>query len=371
MNILIAADYGTPASGNFVASCVELGRILKIGGSTLTFIIKENNNTRSETSWVHWLEREGHRVYLTKYPLQQEEALVFLKQVITAHKIDILHIHFGMFHRLAVSNSKSLGVKVVVHDHMDFPAGANLRKEILRCLAYSLVYRINGVAVVSVNPNKNQAYALAKHWYVPNGLSMIRNVPESISREQMRLELGLVPEDKICLFLGWDLRRKGLDIAVTAIAKLREENPHMLLAVVGVGIPPSQNCLEFLSGTTNVDPHSPWIRYWPSREDMFAYHRAADVYLSASRSEAFSYGILEAISQNTPVVASDIKGTSWCHSYDKAVIYPTENPSACAQAIRQSLKLGQSQSNADKIVCDYSIEKWCNQMLDVYRKMLK
>ena len=29
MNILIAADYATPQSGNFIASCVELGRILK------------------------------------------------------------------------------------------------------------------------------------------------------------------------------------------------------------------------------------------------------------------------------------------------------------------------------------------------------
>lgn len=369
MNILIAADYATPAGGNFIASCVELGRALKKRGDQLTFLFPENQNTGGEHSWTHWLEREGFFVYLTRRNLPENEAAALLKTLIAKHQVDILHVHFGMLHHAAVTCGKSLGVKVLVHDHMDFPAGCNLAKQKLRCALQSLRYRKNGVAVVSVNPQKNASYPFARHWYVPNGLSLIRNVPRSASREEVRQELGIRPEEKVCLFLGWDVHRKGLDIAVRAISELRKKDPSVLLGIVGLGDPPKQERLQFISDTTGIDPTSSWIRYFPSREDMFAYHRAVDAYLSASRSEAFSYGILEAISQNTPVVVSDIKGTGWCHSYSKAAVYPVEDAKACANAIEAAFSQTNAPSNWETLVQQYSIEHWCSQMLAVYQKL--
>ena len=89
--------------------------------------------------------------------------------------------------------------------------------------------------------------------------------------------------------------------------------------------------------------------------------------MSASRSEAFSYGVLEAISQNTPLVMSDITGTDWAHSYDKAFVYPTEDFSACANAIEQALQLDRiAPSNSDEFIEKYSIENWCTAIKNVY-----
>ena len=369
MNILLAADYATPASGNFIASCVELGRTLKKSGSSLTFVFPESKNTLCENSWVHWLKREGFPVYLISKDKTDNQIISFLQTVTEKHKIDIIHIHFGMFHHAIISHAKDLGVKVIIHDHMGFAAGINPIKQRLRCAALSAVYRKNKIGIVSVNSQKNSAYFFARHWYVPNGLSFIRNVPQSASREDMRLKLGINPDEKMCMFLGWDLHRKGIDIAVKAINEIRKNNPEMLLGVVGIGNPPDRDCLQFIRESTGIEPNSSWIRYLPSCEDMFAYHRAADVYLSASRSEAFPYGILEAISQNTPVAASDIKSTEWCHRYSKAVVYPTEDPNACADAIKQAVSMGNSPSNAEEIVETYSIEKWCTRMIRIYEQM--
>lgn len=369
MNILIAADYATPASGNFIASCVELGRVLKKTGDNLTFIFPENQNTLAENSWVHWLEKEGYKVYLTQKDKSNEKIIDYLKSIIVNHNIDILHVHFGMFHHVVVNYKKALDVKVLIHDHMDFAAEGNLIKQKIRCTMRSLLYRKNKVAIASVNPQKDRAYLFARHYYIPNGLSLIRNVTHFASREECRLELGFSPDEKVCLLLGWDIHRKGIDIAVKAINKIREDDPAMLLAIVGMGNSPSQQYLQYITDTTGIDPNSSWIRYLPSREDMFAYHRAVDVYLSASRSEAFSYGILETISQNTPVAVSDIKGTSWCHKYSKTVIYPTEDFNACADAIKQAFSLGNSPSNAEEIVNSYSIEKWCEQMIHIYEQL--
>ena len=104
---------------------------------------------------------------------------------------------------------------------------------------------------------------------------------------------------------------------------------------------------------------------------MFACHRAADVYLSSSRKEAFSYGLLEAISQNTPIVVSDIEGTRWAMEYDKAAMYPVEDPAACANAIGRAVEMGRRESNGEDLVERYGIKKWCRAVMGVYREMLQ
>lgn len=368
MNIVIAADYTAPTSGNFIASCVELGRALQIRGDGLAFIFPESRNTLVEDSWVGWLKREGFPVYLVSADLNDPQRYTFLRDVLRKQNAEILHIHFGLFHREAIRHTKELGVRILIHDHMGFPADGAPAKYRVRCLALSLLYRIRGICIVSVSPEKNRIYRMAKHCCIPNGLSRFRNVAGSLSREQMRQELGLRPEEKLCLFLGWDPRGKGLDIALQAVKERRKVDPGLILGIVGMGTGPGEAGAEFICAA-GVDPHEAWIRYLPSREDMFAYHRAADVYLSASRSEAFSYGILEAISQNTPVAASDIRGTAWCHAYSKAVVYPTEEVPACAAAIGKALDMGRSDSNAEDIAEQYSIANWCERMLAVYRRL--
>ena len=102
---------------------------------------------------------------------------------------------------------------------------------------------------------------------------------------------------------------------------------------------------------------------------MFSYHRAIDVYLSASRSEAFSYGILETISQNTPVVLSDIIDTRWCIKYSKAFSYPVENYQKCADAIEKAIKAGRKESNYKDIIEEFSIGNWCERVIDVYNNV--
>ena len=369
MNVLIAADYATPASGNFIASCVELGRYLKNKGDNLFFIFPENANTLSEGSWVKWLEREGFVVELTTKDKTESQKLDFLKSFIKKYNIDILHIHFGFFHHTVNSFAGELGVKILVHDHMDFSVEGSVFKQKIRCGLTSLIYRKNKITVVSVNPQKDSSYVFARHKYVPNGLSLLRNVSVSASRDECRAEIGITPDEKLCLFMGWDIYRKGLDIAVRAVNELRKDNPKILLGVVGMGSLPSSDSLKIISERTGIDPNSDWIRYLPSREDMFAYHRAADAYLSASRKEAFSYGILEAISQNVPVAVSDIKGTSWCHDYDKVVIYSTENHKDCADAINNAIALGNSPSNYRKIVDEYSVGIWCERIYKIYQEL--
>lgn len=367
MNILIAADYATPASGNFIGSLVDLGRDLKKENHNLYFIFPESPNTLSEKSWVHWLEREGFKVFLTKHK-DGKDALDFLKKIINKNGIDILHLHFGMYHSIVLNHAKTLGVKIFVHDHMEFSPRENLIKQKVYCVLTALKYRTNKINIVCVNKRKCQAYLFAKRYFIPNGISFSRNVDTFATRDEMRSRLGLKENQKLCLLLGWHLHTKGMDIAFKAIEKLSKSNPDIVLGIVGHSGAPDTERLNAIKDFTNVDPCSPFIRFLESTEDIFAYHKAADVYLSASRTESFSYGVLEAITQNTPLVVSNIPGTIWANSYNKAFVYPTEDYNLCAKAIEKAIKFDRNApSNSDEFIEKYSMENWCIAIKNIYK----
>ncbi len=308
MNVLIAADYSAPSSGNFIASVIALGRKIRANGGNVIYAFPQKKD------WADWLEREGFKVYFADiYKMNNEEQADFLNTLINENNIDIVHVHFSMFYHALISKRKTFkGVKIIFHDHMDFGVDGNLFKQKIRNIVLSLVYRIKKLTVVTVMEKKLHYYPFVKKkWFVPNGLSLERNIEHSMTRQEMRAKLGVDENEKLCLLLGWDMKRKGLDIATKAVEYLRKEKLNVKLAVIGFGNKPSENVRAFMQ-QEGVENFEDSIRFLDSVEDIFALHRAIDVYVSASRKEAFSYGLLESISQNTPVVVSDISGTRFC-----------------------------------------------------------
>lgn len=368
MNILIAADYSPPQSGSFGASVLEIGLYLKEKGDCLTVILPKNNNTVPEGSWANWIRGHGIAVYLYDRKENPDE-LAYLLNIISEHKIDVLHLHFDMFLGTVIKHRKLLPKKVLLHDHMCFgKLEGNTLGMKLKHLAKSAYFRMLNLGVISVGKEKNAVYAFAKHWYLPNGLTFRRNIAESLSREQCRAALGIGPEEKTVLVLGWHCYYKGIDIAMKALDKLNREGHRILLCYVGIGNPPSQSRVQFIRERAGVDPFADWIRYLPSTEDMYAYHRMTDVYLSSSRGEGFSFAALEAISQGTSLVLSDIPGTRWAWNYSKAHVYPVESADACAEAVLKALQTEDKTHNGAELVEKYSIEDWCSGLYRIYKE---
>lgn len=59
MNIMIAADYAPPKSGNFIASVIALGRKLRDRGDNVVFAFPK------EREWADWLRSEDFCVEIT------------------------------------------------------------------------------------------------------------------------------------------------------------------------------------------------------------------------------------------------------------------------------------------------------------------
>lgn len=369
--VLMAADYNAPQSGNFIASLLDLADAVKAEGGQTVFLFPAQ---KDGCTWVEWIRSRGFPIRFLDAGMSSAEKLSVVKELIDSYQIRIVHLHFGFLDSLLLPAHESLGVELVIHDHFDFVSNLSQVRQRLSTMKKAAMYRRFNAHCISVMEKKNRWYWLAgknRHSFIINGLSLQRAEQDSLSAEERRREIGLQEGEKIALFLGWDLLRKGLDIAVKAVEIFRKTDPSLKLGVIGASNDgkPSERTEAFLR-ERGIDPFSDAIIYMHSYEDIFALNRAVDCYISSSRAEAFSYGILEAISQNTPVVVSDIAGTSWCWDYDNCFRYPVEDPQACAQALERAIARGRAPSNCEEYVRRFGNAVWTQKILSVYRQML-
>jgi len=122
-----------------------------------------------------------------------------------------------------------------------------------------------------------------------------------LERESIRRELGV--DRTLFLSIGNLIPLKGHDIAVKAVARL----PETELIIVGSG--PARNSLRQLSASLGVDDRVRIIENLPQNE-LVRYYNAADALILASSSEGMPNVVLESMACGTPVVATDVGGTS-------------------------------------------------------------
>ncbi len=144
--------------------------------------------------------------------------------------------------------------------------------------------------------------------YYAIGNSPVRIVPNAAdtaifrpqSREKnlaWRAANGLGPEDRVCLFSGGEWARKGLDLAIRAMA---EVDAQLFVA----GDDPDRERFKSLARDCGAR-----VIFGGFRQDMAADMAAADVFLFPSHYEAFSLATIEAAACGLPIVATKINGT--------------------------------------------------------------
>ena len=369
--ILVMANFKAACSGNFINSLLSLA---EFGKDFYKFIFMfPLRDDGSECSWTDYIRKHGYEVILYDEHESIEKIKELLFKVIRDNRIKLIHNHFSCLNDICLWDKKLHSmVKILYHDHMDYVAEKPVKPQLKKQIRLAKRYREYGIGVISVMKRKHRVYFLTpKRWYIPNGITFKRNIDRSLSREECRKVLNIKDDEKLCLFLGWDIYRKGLDIAIKAVQLARKQGHNIILGLAGFAENISDEQIERIKSIIGFNPRQDGVRFLDAWEDMFALHRAADVFLSASRTEAFAYAILEAISQNVPVVASNISGTRWCLKYSKSFKFPSENIKKCANALIKAVEIRDNPSNKDNILSKYNIDIWCERVLNVYKTMLK
>lgn len=145
------------------------------------------------------------------------------------------------------------------------------------------------------------ASRLALIW---NGVDLERFHPSRRAgeRERVRAELGAAPERVVWLLVGSELRRKGFDTALRALAAGGPRDAE--LWVCGRDRPEAWRAVAERLGV------GARVRFLGPRADLERVYAAADALLLPTRYDAFANVCLEAAAAGLPVVTSGANGAA-------------------------------------------------------------
>ena len=137
----------------------------------------------------------------------------------------------------------------------------------------------------------------------PNGVDLDRFCVDDSARRAVRAKLCTDEKATVVLFVGGDWDRKGLGLAIKAIAAVGTSAGQFELWVLGAGDQRRFGSYAEAAGVGDV------VRFLGRRPDVERYYKGADVYLCCSSYEAFSLALLEAAASGLPLVTTRVGGT--------------------------------------------------------------
>ncbi|HLE61306.1 MAG TPA: glycosyltransferase family 1 protein [Thermoanaerobaculaceae bacterium] len=161
------------------------------------------------------------------------------------------------------------------------------------------------LAAAVVTGSRCVADAIAERCKVPRerihltgyGVDRARFAPPS-SEQRADVLLRLTLSKPYLLQLGALEPRRGVDLALAAVASLRVRDPDLELVLVGAPRAP----------VPVLEHPPPWVRLlgWVEDADLPVLYAGAEAVLAPSRGEGFNLPLLEALACGAVVVASDI-----------------------------------------------------------------
>ena len=361
-SVLFLCDYKSLYAGNFIASLTHLGDTLEQAGSRAVYVFPEE---AKEREWLRNLSK-GRTVELIP---NGSSVLTFIRSLITQYGTDILHAHFGYMQEARTAALLDPKLRVVLHRHSDFSAGkkpglsGKLRNALIRAEEGVIGKRLLNV---NVGPGMKTG---PRTVCIPNALVTERFEKDPPCREDVRTSLCLSGADRMVLVFGWTPFVKGVDIACEAVGQLLDagHSEWKLGLICGREMTVSKMS-DWISAHTRFSGQEDWILYLPPTEQIGNYLSACDIMLSSSRSETFSYSVLEALYFGKRCVISDIPGTEWAASYPPVTVFRSGDPASCSNAILASsgFSIPDAEELRSKISADYSLEGWTKRVLNVY-----
>lgn len=167
--------------------------------------------------------------------------------------------------------------------------------------------------------------------------------------------------------MGWDYKRKGVDLAIKATHALQEKY-NLTLQIVG-----GKNEDKIKQLAKDILGEEPgWIRYLPPTNNVGTYYVANDIFLSPSRQEAFGYANIEAAYCKNSIVLSKVDGQAQLQIEGAYWIEPN-NLEDFTQKLEQAVlqlnhpeKIQQREKVKMQVAQIYSLRDWSNKLVDIF-----
>lgn len=188
-------------------------------------------------------------------------------------------------------------------------------------------------------------------------------------REKVRAELTGNPEKTIIISVGRLAPPKGYDTLIEAFAQVHTNHPETALVIVGDGQLRKQ--LEEVIAAKSLQRS---VLLTGERDDIARILPAADIYASSSYWEGMSVAILEAMAAGLPVVATRVGDAPWVLTEQTGILVAPRQPQELAKALAELVedkpaRLEFGENARKRIESEYSLDQWCDKMLDLYARV--
>jgi glycosyltransferase involved in cell wall biosynthesis len=157
--------------------------------------------------------------------------------------------------------------------------------------------------------------------------------PRSITMREVnacRESIRLAPEDRMVLMVAEFIPRKRHIDALHAFQRLKDRNAMLVFAGAG----PTMPAMQRLSKQLGLEGR---VRFLGFRRDIAVLMKAAQILLLCSIQEGLPRSIMEALSLEVPVVASDIRGNRELLEGGAGYLYPVGDIETMAQILEDAL----------------------------------
>jgi hypothetical protein len=167
---------------------------------------------------------------------------------------------------------------------------------------------------------------------------------------------------------------KGIDTLVHATASVREQIPNVRVLVAGHVQQGSESYMERLTRLVGERDLESNVEFTGFVEDPHGLWRTASVYVQPSRVEPFGLGVLEAMAEATPVIATRIGGLrEIIIEGESGLLVEPDDPLALADALVRVLtdrELAGRLGNAGwhRAVTDFSTDRMVDGVTEVYAR---
>jgi glycosyltransferase involved in cell wall biosynthesis len=192
-------------------------------------------------------------------------------------------------------------------------------------------------------------------------------------KDTVRKKHNFRTDDKIILFVGNLIRRKGVSFLIESLNLLRGTIPEFLAIIVGQG-EELQNLKSMVSRYA-LNSH---VKFYGriSKTELSELCAAADVFVLPSTSEGHSVALLEAMASGLPIVASDIEGNR--ESVEDGVnglLFKTASTEKLAEKLAivltdQNLKQVMSIKSSETYLKKFSTKTQIDNHLKIYNSLI-
>ncbi len=355
--INIICNYAAIYGGNFIPSLIFFCDSL---GEKAYFIFTFPEEARSR-KWISHLEDKGYKIFFIK-DFFSKQSKKLLKQINKDERINTIYSHFISGLKIKLLYPLNRRIQLKIHIHSDWNGNrARSFKQRLVLLFENHFFRTDA-AYIYVSKNLYVNSRMKHKYYVPNALCLERVPCLPFNFNDFKNTHNIKDNDTILLFFGWSPYTKGLDIVIKSFLRLpaTEQDNYKLIVVHkrGDGL---KECFNYLADKLGADTFkdNKNIIFTGPIEDIFAFYKLSDIFISASRSEGFSYSILEAIYHGLRVFSSDIPGVEWSKQFSAVSYFKNQNDSELSDLIIQFKGYKTLHKTNFEAVKKFDILKWC------------